>query len=168
MFVVVSGPPASGKSYLGRLLAERLGAVVLQTDALRKLMFTQPSYSGRESYAVYAESRRRIERLLKRGETVIFDATNLDESKRRLVYAIADARGAGLVIALAYAPREEIRRRLASRRAGLDPLDESEADWQVYLRLGRPDPVSRPHVVINTTLPLKQAVELIGSRAERR
>ena len=163
--VMLVGPPASGKSYLARRLAERLDATLLQTDALRKAMFPRPRYTGKEHFAVYAESHRRIERGLRLGRTVIFDATNLNERKRRVVYRIAERSGARLVVGLTWAPPEVIRRRLAGRQAGLDPLDQSEADWRVYRRLGRPDPISRPHVLVNTTVSLERSVELLARRA---
>lgn len=162
--ILLVGRPASGKSYLGRLLVERLGAGLLQTDALRKAMFARPRYTGREHAAVYAEAHRRIARGLRAGQTLIFDATNLAERPRRNVYRLADEAGAGLIIALAYAPPAIIRQRLAARQAGADPLDDSDATWEVYLKLNRPEPISRPHLLVNTAAPLAQAVELIATR----
>jgi len=163
--VMLVGPPASGKSYLGRLVAERLGAELIQTDTVRKAMFRQPSYSGRESAAVYAECQRRIGRSLGAGRTVVFDATNLAERRRQVVYRIADEAGARLVVVLTYAPPAIVRQRLDGRLAGVDPLDQSDADWQIYRRLGRADPIGRPHIVANTTVGLDQIVEVIAARA---
>lgn len=162
--IMLIGRPASGKSYLGRRIAERLGIELLQTDVLRREMFRRPRYTGPEHGAVYAEAHRRLAAALRAGRSIIFDATNLGERKRRVVYRIADEAEAGLVIALAYAPREAILARLAARQAGADPLDWSEADWTVYRKLGRTDPISRPHLVVNTTVDLGQAVELIAAR----
>ena len=48
------GPPGSGKSFLARLLAARLGAILLQSDALRRQMFRPPRYTPAEHAAVYA------------------------------------------------------------------------------------------------------------------
>lgn len=163
--IMLVGRPASGKSYLGRRLAERLAIELLQTDALRRELFPRPRYTGAEHGAVYAEAHRRMGAALRMGRSIIFDATNLEERKRRVVYRIADEAGARLVIALAYAPRELILDRLAARQAGADPLDRSEADWAVFRRLGRPEPISRPHLLVNTALDLGQAVELIAARA---
>jgi predicted kinase len=152
------GLPATGKSYLARLLAERLGADVVQTDAVRKAMFRQPRYTGQEHAAVYAESHRRIKRCLRAGRTVVFDATNLEESKRQAVYRAADEANARLFIVVSYAPCRLVRQRLASRGA----------DWTVYHKLGRAEPIQRPHVLINTTIDLGQVVELIAIRLEDR
>jgi predicted kinase len=162
------GLPATGKSYLARLLAERLGADVVQTDAVRKAMFRQPRYTGPEHAAVYAESHRRIKRRLRAGRTVIFDATNLEENKRQAVYRAADEANARLFIVASYAPCRLVRQRLASRGAGLDPLDRSDADWAVYHKLGRAEPIQHPHILVNTTIDLRQVVELIATRLEDR
>ena len=163
--IMLVGRPASGKSYLGRLLAARTGAELLQTDAVRLELFERPRYTAAEHGLVYDEAHRRIAASLRAGRSVIFDATNLGEQKRRVVYGLADAAGARLVIVLTYAPPEVIRRRLEGRRAGFDPLDRSEADWRVYRRMGRPEPIGRPHLLINTEGDLDRAVELIAGRA---
>ena len=165
--IMLVGPPASGKSYLGRLLARRVGAEVVQTDAIRKAIFRPPRYTGAESAVVYREAHRRVGRELRAGRTVVFDATNLAERARRLVYRIADEAGASLVIAVTYAPPEVIRQRLAGRQRGVDPLDASDADWTIYLKLGRVQPIARPHLVVNTTVDVTQAVELIATRVEQ-
>jgi predicted kinase len=161
----MAGRPASGKSYFARLVAERLGAELLQTDNLRKEMFAEPRYTGRESGAVYASAHRRISRLLTAGQTVVFDATNLAERRRSLVYKLAEQAGARLLIVVAYAPAALIRQRLAERAARLDPLDRSDADWAIYLKLGRVQPVPRPHLLVNTAVDLGQACELVARRA---
>ena len=165
VLVMLVGRPASGKSYVARLLAERLGYELIQTDALRRMLFPRPRYTPAESRAVYAEAHHRIQRALRTGRSAIFDATNLRERPRRLVYRIADEAGARLVIALASAPVWLVRQRLAARAAGRDPLDASEATWAVFLRLGRPQPISRPHLLVNTAVDLRQAVELVAARS---
>ena len=163
--IMLVGLPGSGKSYLARLLAEPLDADLVQTDALRKAMFREPRYTPREHAAVYGEAHRRLARQLRLGRIVIFDATNLEEKNRKVVYKIADEAGAALVIVRTYAPPEAISQRLAGRLRGVDPLDRSDADWSVYRRLGRASPISPPHLVVNTTVPLRQAVELVVARA---
>ena len=48
-FIIVSGLPGSGKSYLCRRLAERLELPVIESDALRRLLFPSPDHGRRES-----------------------------------------------------------------------------------------------------------------------
>lgn len=158
------GPPASGKSYLARLLVGRLDAVLVQTDSLRKTMFRQPRHTGGENAAVYGEAHRRIARHLKTGRTVVFDATNLRESSRRTVYRLAEGAGARLLIAMTYVPVESVLQRLAGRDAGQDADDRSDADWAVYQKMGRSEPIPRPHLLVNTAVDLEQAVDLVAER----
>jgi predicted kinase len=161
------GRPASGKSYFARLLTERLGAELLQTDHLRKQMFAVPRYTGRESGAVYSAAQRRIGRLLEAGRTVVFDATNLAERSRVSVYRLAEQAGAEPIVLLTWAPFEVIRDRLAAREAGRDPLDRSDANWAIFLKMNRVEPIRRPHLVVNTAIDLTQACELVVRRARR-
>jgi predicted kinase len=162
--IMLIGRPGSGKSYLGRRLADRLGATLLQSDALRRLMFRPPRYTPAEHAAVYSEAHRRLERHLRRGERVVFDATNLNEAKRRRVYRLADQAGAHLLPVLTYAPPEVLRARFEARAAGADPDDLSDADWSVMTKMGPAQPIGRPHLVVNTSVDLNQAIGLIATR----
>ena len=47
--VAVSGLPGTGKSYFCGKLAERLPLAVLESDSLRKVLFSPPAYSATES-----------------------------------------------------------------------------------------------------------------------
>jgi predicted kinase len=163
--VLLVGLPASGKSYFGRLVAARLGAEVIQTDGVRKELFREPRYTSRESQTVYAECHRRVGLAVTARRPVVFDATNLVERRRQPLYALADETDARLVIALTWAPTWLIRQRLAGRSAGVDPLDLSDATWKVYRWMRRPQPISRPHLLVNTAVDLKQAVELVVEMA---
>lgn len=167
LLVMLVGEPGSGKSFLARRIAARLGAELLQTDAVRAELFAVRRYTPRENAAVYAAAHRRIARALLDRRALVFDATNLAERKRRIVYRLAEEARAHLVIVRALAPPEVIRRRLERRAAQRDPLDRSEADWSVYLRMGRPDPIPRPHLLVNTTVDLEPAIELVVARARQ-
>src|SRR5262249_48760574 len=85
------------------------------------------------------------------GRHVVFDATNLEERKRRRVYDIADLCDARLRIVWVTAPPTVVQERLLRRHTTRDEDDMSDADWFVYLDLRRKaDPIRRPHLVINT------------------
>lgn len=149
--IVMVGAPGSGKSYLGRQIAEGLGADLIQTDNVRKEMYPEPLYTPTEAASVYRACHERIRLALAQGRRVVFDGTNLRERRRATLYRLADEAAAQLMIVLAYAPKAVIRERLAQRGAARDPLDASDADWPIHLRLRRDaEPVSRPHLVANT------------------
>src|SRR3972149_825639 len=82
VLVVISGLPGTGKSYFSRKLAERLPCVILESDALRKRLFSSPDYSAAESQYLFSACHRLIEELLKSGISVVLDATNLVEGHR--------------------------------------------------------------------------------------
>ncbi|MFC2060414.1 AAA family ATPase, partial [Chloroflexota bacterium] len=81
-FIAVSGLPGTGKSYFCSQLAKRLPLVVLESDVLRKALFSSPSYGLKESSHLFRTIHRLIEDLLKRGMSLILDATNLSERYR--------------------------------------------------------------------------------------
>ncbi|MFQ5879122.1 MAG: AAA family ATPase [Dehalococcoidia bacterium] len=149
--VVVSGVPGSGKSYFCRRLMHRRPLVRLESDALRQLLFPSPTYSAAESHHLFAVIHVVLERLLRRGHSVVLDATNLRETHRRHLYAIAQATEARLVLVRTRAPAALVRQRLLARSLAADPNDHSQADIQVYQRLRRQvQAIHRPHLVVDT------------------
>ena len=150
--VLLMGLPASGKSHFARLLAERVGGVVVATDALRRRLFVAPSYVRSESSLVFAVARALVRRLLLRGHVVIVDATNLRERDRAPLYAEARAAAAPLVIVRIVAPELAIKDRLALRAARTSTADASDADWAIYqMMLRRYQEPSRPYLTIDTS-----------------
>jgi predicted kinase len=168
VLVVLVGPPASGKSTLARLLAARLPAVLVQSDAVRKALVAQPTYTPAEHRRVFGEAHRQIVRLLRAGQHVVFDATNLAEVHRRVLYRIAGACGARLLIARLAVPEAVARTRLARRQTARDPGDLSDADWAVYQRMAaRREPIAPPHWVLNAAAAPEALAALLLRAAAR-
>jgi adenylylsulfate kinase-like enzyme len=121
--IIVSGLPGSGKSYFAKRLAEKIPAVILESDALRKTLFTIPDYSPRESGRLFETIHALIGWLLERRFSIILDATNLSERHRAMLYHIAEKNSARLIIAYLEAPPEvisdEVRRTLNLTLAGM-------------------------------------------------
>lgn len=148
--VVLMGLPGSGKSHFGRLLAARLGARVIASDALRRRLFVAPSYARAESQTVFALAHVMARALLADNHTVIFDATNLKERDRRPLYAVARDTGAALVLVRVTAPEQVILARLAGRFARESSADASEADRRVYeLMRESYEAPSRPYLTVD-------------------
>jgi hypothetical protein len=151
---MMSGLPGSGKSYVSRRLAARLDAVVVESDWVRKLLFPQPDYGPLESMITHGACRALIRRLLWAGRGAIYDATNLIEAQRQVVYELARSCHAELVIIRTVAAPQEIMRRLAARKHR--PESNSDADWNVYLRLAESaEPIRRRHICVDTTKPVE-------------
>lgn len=162
VLVLLVGPPGTGKSYLARRIAERFPMAIVETDEIRRQIAHPPTYSPRESGRVYLTAQRRIERLLREGRAVLFDATNLYERGRKKLYRIAEKYHARLLIVRTTAPEPVIEERLRLRKLGVEPLDLSEAGWEVYSRMkGELQDIRRPHMVIDTSRELQPALESI-------
>ncbi len=160
VFIAVSGLPGTGKSYFCSKLAERLPFVILESDALRKALFLSPSYSLQESSRLFRAVRLLIERLLKKGNSLILDATNLSERHREYLYSIADRLGVKLVLVRVEAPPWIVHERLETRRGNLG--SKSDADWAIYQRM-KPSvqKISRNHYAVDTSRDITPVLDKI-------
>lgn len=150
--IVVSGLPGTGKSYFCNKLAERLSFIILESDALRKVLFPSPGYSMEESSRLFRAANLLIERLLKKGIPLIFDATNLSERYRERLYNISDRLGARLIIVRVEAPPQVVRERLQARLEEMNAGNKSDADWTVYQRMkSSVQRISRNHYAVDTS-----------------
>lgn len=165
---VLVGLPGAGKTWLAGELRQRTGAVTLESDDLRALLFGKPTYSVEESRRLFAAIHGAIEQLLRRGVPVILDATNLAEGEREPLYRIAEETGARLVIVRVVAPRWLIHRRLARRTLRIEP-SRSEAGVQVYERMRRRfEPIQRSHFRVDTSRDTAAVIEAIVREMEGR
>jgi DegV family protein with EDD domain len=163
--VMLCGLPGSGKSYLAREIAGRYPLAVLNSDALRRTLVRRPAYSQKESARLFSAIHAVIEDLLRRGIPTLLDATNLKEAHRRPVYEIAERTRARLLVVEVRAPEDAIRARLEARRAREDPADISEATVAVYETMrDEAEPIERPHMLVNTTADIVEAVARIMSQ----
>ena len=165
-FIAVSGLPGTGKSHFCSKLAERLPFVILESDALRKALFSSPNYSPQESSRLFQACHHLIEKLLKQGVPVILDATNLSERYRERLYNIADRLDAKLILVRVEAPPQVVRERLEARLENSE--GSSDADWEVYNRMKhRVQKISRNHYAVNTSRDITPALDKIVREANR-
>jgi predicted kinase len=132
-FIAVSGLPGTGKSYFCSKLVERLPFVILESDALRRALFSSPNYSLQESSRLFRACNFLIESLLKRGIPLILDATNLTERHRERLYNIADRLDIKLILVCVEAPPQVVHERLEARLENSEV--KSDADWTIYQRM---------------------------------
>jgi predicted kinase len=150
--VMTIGLPGSGKSTFVRRLARATGAVVLESDALRRVLFEHPDHRSEESRSLFAAMHEVARRKLASGVSVIIDATNLHKDNRLPAYAIATETGARLILLHFSAPENVIIERLARRAAATDADDRSTAGITVYRQMAEEaQPVLEEHWRIDTS-----------------
>lgn len=165
-FIAVSGLPGTGKSCVCARLAQRLPSLILESDALRRVLFPSPGYSQQESAHLFRTVHLLIERMLKRGVSVILDATNLSERYREYLYSIADRLNVRLILVRVEAPPELVWERLKTRQE--NPGTKSDADWSVYQRLKRTaEKILRNHYVVDTSRDITPVLDKIVKEARR-
>lgn len=173
--VVVSGLPGTGKSYFSKRLAERVPCLVIESDALRKTLFSPPSYHPRESARLFRIIHQLLRELLKKRISVVLDATNLSERFREQLYAITDQLNIRLILVLVEAPPEVVYQRLESRanNSAKDSANYSEnnsdADWAVYRRMQPTvDEIRRNHYVVDTSQDISPVLDKIVTEVTHR
>ena len=166
VFIVVSGLPGTGKTYFCSKLAERLPFVILESDALRKVLFPSPGYSSLESSHLFQAIHLLIKRLLGKGGSLILDATNLSERYRERLYSIADHLDAKLVLVRVEAPPQVVRERLKARRE--NPEDKSDADWEIYQRMKLSvQKIQRNHYAVDTSKDITPVLDKVVREVRR-
>lgn len=160
--IVMIGLPGSGKSHLAREIKRRFPAAILDSDALRQVLFAAPKHTKAEHGRLFPAIHVLIDRLLRRGVSVIIDATNLKEANRRPLHKLAEAHGAKVLLVRTWAPKREIRRRLLGRDTGASADDRSTATLEVYEKmLADVERIPRRHISVDTSKDLTPAVDKI-------
>ena len=167
-FIVVSGLPGTGKSYICGKLVERLPFIILESDALRKTLFPSPTYSLAESSQLFQAIHHLIEELLKKGVPLILDATNLSERYRERLYNIADRLNVKLILVRVEAPPEVVFQRLKARAEGTNPENKSAADWAVFQKM-KPtvEKIRRNHYAVDTSRDITPVLDKIVREINR-
>ena len=153
--VMLCGLPGTGKTTLARQLAGRLPAVMVESDRIRRTLFVPPTYTAEESRRVHTVCHILIGWYLRHYYHVVYDATNLYEYHRQLVYRLAERSGARLVVIEVTAHPDVVRERLALYQRG-EPAtcgleNYSDADWDVYLRMRQQaEPIQHKHITLDT------------------
>ncbi len=160
--VILIGLPGSGKSHFARHLAKRYPAVILDSDALRSVLYESPHHTDQENARLFPAIQVLTRRLLDRGVPVLLDATNLKEANRKPSYRLAREAGARLVIVRVRAPFAVMRERLAKRDAARNPLDRSAADLLVLERMRRDyQRPRRPYFIVDTSQDSRHVLDKI-------
>lgn len=162
VLVMVGGLPGSGKSHFCHRLAARYPLARLESDALRRALFGQPTHSAEESRRLFDACHYVLDSLLRARIPALFDATNLREEHRRQVYRIADKHAAKLILVWLEAPPALVQQRLEARGREVDDKGLSDAGPEVYERMLQDvEPIGRPHLTVDASADIEPAIAAV-------
>jgi hypothetical protein len=142
--LLMCGLPGTGKSWIARRLARALDAVVLRSDAVRKLLaglspleragagFQQGIYSAEHSARTYARLLEEARSHLSEGRRVIVDASFSKRAQREPFLDAAQRLALPWAVLEVTCPESIVQARMDRRAA--EPAEASDADFEVYLR----------------------------------
>ena len=161
LLLVTMGLPASGKTTLAEALAGRLGLVHLSSDIVRKELagvgprqrqrerFGEGAYSSSMTRRTYATMRRRAARWLRRGVSVVLDATHGKPEERAAVRRLASRLGSRLMVFVCEADEAELRARLAGR--GESTVSDAQLELWPALKAAYSPPAELANAVVVDT-----------------
>lgn len=114
---MLAGIPGSGKSHYANECCKQHRAVLVATDAIRERLFGSEA-KQKNTYLVFEEAYAEIERAVAAGRNVVFDATNVDRSRR--MQFLTKFKGVPVECHVCIAPYETARERVRARRRKIE------------------------------------------------
>ena len=155
MLIAMAGLPASGKSHLGRALAEALPACILDKDVIRAALFPpgEIEYSTEQDDFCLSIMLEVAEYILQKNpeKTVILDGRPFARRYQRAqVATFASLHAISMLIIECVCSDETARERL-QRSAAADTHLARNRDYALYLRLKAAfEPIEEPKLLVNT------------------
>ncbi len=163
MFVLVCGLPGAGKTTVAGEVVDRLGAVRIRTDVVRKDLFEDPQYSDAETDTVYRTVVERADAVLDDDQHVVLDGTFRERDFRTPAYAVAREHGVETVVLKVEADDAVVKRRIRQREG-----DASDADVSIYEHYrDKFDPIQTDHVVVDNSGSLDETCEQVRRAIDR-
>ncbi|SEH17379.1 hypothetical protein SAMN04487967_3135 [Natronorubrum sediminis] len=145
--LVYCGLPGVGKSMASSYTADRFPATRYRSDAVRKQLFSDPSYTADESAATYEELLSRGRNTLEADEHVVLDATFQSKETRDAAATVAAEADAEIRFVHVTCALEVVKERIESRT---ETISDAEFEQHMLLRESF-DPLEREHVVIDNS-----------------
>ncbi|HEX6984649.1 MAG TPA: AAA family ATPase [Planctomycetaceae bacterium] len=178
--VAVCGLSGAGKTTVAAALAERIGAVHVSSDRVRKELYgLEPTgrgeaaslYSPAANEATYRELLSRAAGFLAEGTGVILDATFLRRADREAVLSLGGRTGVRPLFVECRCPEELAAERIALRAARGDDASDATLDVRQAQRRIADGYAGLPpadHLVVETDRPTAATLDEIVSRLKGR
>lgn len=173
---ITAGLIGTGKTTVASLLARRIGAQVISSDAVRKELaqisaqehryeaYESGIYSAQFSRRTYEEIFRRAAALLEEGHSVIIDASFRKIVERQQALKLAATARANLLVLECVAPDEIVKEWLRQRQQEGTAISDGRLDIFDDLKRGT-EPVTEvppnQHLVVDTSGSLEDAIRQI-------
>jgi aminoglycoside phosphotransferase family enzyme/predicted kinase len=175
MLFITVGLVGTGKTSLAKILAERLGLVVIASDVTRKQLagipitehrfeeFDTGIYSAEFSRKTYDKMFSEAKDILSGGGSAILDASFIKAEERLKAKRLAEETGADFFIIECTLDEEGIKKRLAQR---LEQGSASDGRWEIYQPQKTAfEPVAevppKNHVIIDTSKPVGENIRRV-------
>lgn len=146
----MTGLPGTGKTTAARKFAEKLDAVLLNTDSIRKKIKGKKNrYSKEKKKTVYEKMLEEGEKHLRSGRNVILDGTFYRKELRDRAFSLAEKHDIHPFLVEITSSKEMVKDRIEARKKS--GRDASEADFRVYEIIKKQfEPIQRERYVLNT------------------
>ena len=146
LLILVGGLPATGKTWFAQALAERLGAVHINSDEMRTKLRLRGKYDLASKQQVYDAMCKSGDHALKNGKSVIVDSTFYKKKLRQAWQELAAKHNADCHFIEITVPEAVAFERLKHKRK------DSEADREVYLKIKAAwEEIEAPHLTLNSS-----------------
>ncbi len=144
--LIMCGLSGSGKSTVARDIAERLGGVVVRSDAVRKQLagfdvrqaagadYGRGIYTAAMTTRTYDAMRAHARAILQSGRWAILDATFGRRAQRAAAAELARENNGPVAIVYCVQPDGEIARRLTERARSRNDISDAGADVAIHQR----------------------------------
>lgn len=158
MLIIVCGLQGAGKTTVAKEVAEKLKAVLLRTDIIRKSLIKEPKYTVAEMQKIYKEMFIRARKMLQDDKNVVLDATFTKKENRMEAKKIAEETNVDFQIIEVVCSEKVIKKRIEQRSG-----DDSEANFEVYLKYKNLfEPITEKHIVIDNSGTLRDLDEQLN------
>lgn len=160
ILVIFTSSPGSGKTYFSRQATERLGAVRLTSDSMRRAIFGSTNEHerikevlGRPTVLSYVFNAMdySAEQVVSAGHDLIYESNNNKRDQRRHAQELANKCGAAVIVVHLEVPYDVAMKRIQEREDASDsrPFDEQGARELLDRIQSNTDPFDNDELVVN-------------------